>query len=61
MGKRGWKGGRKEGWKERLERRKVGRLIIVWERGAEGWKEGRVGGKIGKEEGWKVDKYGKEG
>ena len=26
----------------------------------EGWKEGRVGGKIGKVEGWKVDKYGKK-
>ena len=26
----------------------------------EGWKEGRVERKIGKEEGWKVNKYGKE-
>ena len=46
----------KERCEERLERRKVGRLISMGKRGKR--VEGR---KNGKEEGWKVDKHGKEG
>ena len=39
-----------------MERWKVGRLISLGKRGRR--VEGR---KIGREEGWKVDKYGKKG